>query len=99
MLKGTTKIELTDVNTGAVETYENHNMVTNALRDVLKPLGLCKRPSRFLSEFTPYYEHLLGGILCFDSEIPENADNYYLIKMVDLLLMVAKMQCRKIHIY
>lgn len=77
MLKGTTRIELTDVNTGEVETYENHNMVTNALRDVLKPLGLCKRPSRFLSEFTPYCEKLLGGILCFDTEIPENADNYY----------------------
>ena len=77
MLKGTTRIELTDVNTGEVETYENHNMVTNALRDVLKPLGLCKRPSRFLNEFTPYCEKLLGGILCFDTEIPENADNYY----------------------
>lgn len=77
MLKGTTRIELTDVNTGAVETYENHNMVTNALRDVLKPLGLCKRPSRFLSDFTPYYRHLLGGIVCFDSEIPENAEKYY----------------------
>lgn len=77
MLKGTTRIELTDVNTGEVETYENHNMVTNALRDVLKPLGLSKRPSRFFSDFVPYYEKLLGGILCFDKEIPENADNYY----------------------
>ena len=77
MLRGTTRIELTDVNTGEVETYENHNMVTNALRDVLKPLGLSKRPSRFFSDFVPYYEKLLGGILCFDKEIPENADNYY----------------------
>lgn len=77
MLRGTTRIELTDVNAGEVETYENHNMVTNALRDVLKPLGLSKRPSRFFSDFVPYYEKLLGGILCFDKEIPENADNYY----------------------
>lgn len=77
MLKGTTRIELTDVNTGEVETYQNSNMVTNALRDVLKPLGLSKRPSRFFSDFVPYYEKLLGGILCFDKEIPENADNYY----------------------
>lgn len=77
MLKGTTRIELTDVNTGEVETYQNSNMVTNALRDVLKPLGLSKRPNRFLNEFVPYYEHLLGGILCFDTEIPEDADNYY----------------------
>lgn len=77
MLKGTTRIELTDVNTGEVETYRNSNMVTNALRDLLKPLGLSKRPNRFLNEFVPYYEHLLGGILCFDTEIPEDADNYY----------------------
>lgn len=77
MLKGTTRIELTDVNTGEVEVHENQNMVTNALRDVLKPLGLCKRPSKFLSDFTPYYQKLLGGILCFDKEIPENANNYY----------------------
>lgn len=77
MLKGTTRIELTDVNTGEVETYQNSNMVTNALRDILKPLGLSKRPNRFLNEFVPYYEKLLGGILCFDREIPENADGYY----------------------
>ena len=56
MLKGTTRIELTDVNTGEVETYQNSNMVTNALRDILKPLGLSKRPNRFLNEFVPYYE-------------------------------------------
>lgn len=48
MLKGTTRIELTDVNTGEVETYQNSNMVTNALRDVLKPLGLSKRPNQVL---------------------------------------------------
>lgn len=77
MLKGTTRIELTDVNTGEVETYQNSNMVTNALRDILKPLGLSKRPNRFLNEFVPYYEKLLGGVLCFDREIPENADEYY----------------------
>ena len=76
MLKGTTRIELTDVNTGEVETYQNSNMVTNALRDILKPLGLSKRPNRFLNEFVPYYEKLLGGILCFDREIPENAEQH-----------------------
>jgi len=77
MLKGTTKIELTNVHTGEVETYQNHNMVTNALRDILKPLGLSNRPSRYFNDFVPYYEKLLGGILCFDKEIPENADNYF----------------------
>lgn len=76
-IKGTTKIELTDVNTGEVEVYENHNMVTNALTDIFRPLGLSKRPSRFFSDFAPYYEKLLGGILCFDTAIQENPDNYF----------------------
>lgn len=76
-LKGTTKIELTDVHTGEVEVYENHNMVTNALRDIFMPLGLSQRPGRYFNEFTLYYQKLLGGILCFDTEIPEDADNYY----------------------
>ena len=76
-LMGTTKIELTDVNTGEVEVYENHNMVTNALRDIFKPLGLSNRPNRYFSDFVPYYQTLLGGILCFDTEITEDPDNYY----------------------
>ncbi len=76
-IKGTTKIELKDVKTGKVETYENHNMITNALTDIFKPLGLSNRPSRYFSDFVPYYEKLLGGILCFDTAIEENPDNYY----------------------
>lgn len=76
-IKGTTKIELTDVKTGKVDTYENHNMITNALTDIFKPLGLSNRPSRYFSDFVPYYEKLLGGILCFDTAIEENPDNYY----------------------
>ncbi len=76
-LKGTTRIELTDVNTGEVEVFENHNMVTNALKDIFTPLGLSQRPSRYFVDFIPYYEKLLGGILCFDKEIPENPDDYY----------------------
>lgn len=77
MLKGTTRIELTDINTGKIETYENNNMVTNALSDIFKPLGLSKRPYRYFYDFVPYYEKLLGGILCFDTQIEENPDNYY----------------------
>lgn len=77
MLQGTTKIELTDIHTGKVETYENKNIVTNALRDIFRPLGLSNRPSRYFSDFVPYYAKLLGGILCFDTTIEENPDNYY----------------------
>lgn len=76
-LKGTTTIELTDVNTGVKEIYEHHNMVTNALADIFQPPGLSAKANRYFNEFTPYYQKLLGGILCFDTEIPENADSYY----------------------
>lgn len=76
-LVGTTKIELTDIHTGKVETFENHNMVTNAIRDIFRPLGLSLRPSYYFNNFVPYYQKLLGGILCFDTEIKEDADDYY----------------------
>lgn len=76
-LKGTTKIELTDVNTGEVEVYEDHNIVTNVLNDIFRPIGLSKMPSRLFKDFIPYYKTLLGGILCFDVPIEENPDNYY----------------------
>lgn len=77
MLKGTTRIELTDVHTGKVEVHEESNMITNALTDIFKPLGLSNRPNCYFNEFNPYYQKLLGGILCFDTEIPENPENYY----------------------
>ena len=76
-LIGTTKIELTDVKTGKVEIYKKHNMITNALRDIFKPLGLSNRPDRYFNDFVPYYEKLLGGLLCFDTKLEENPDNYY----------------------
>lgn len=77
MLKGTMKIELTDVKTGQTETVLEHNMVTNALANIFKPLGLVKDPSRMYESFAPYYQKLLGGLLLFDSNIEENADMLY----------------------
>ena len=41
-LKGTMVIELTDVDTGDVESYTEENMVTNAVNNILgaNPLGI-----------------------------------------------------------
>ena len=77
MLKGTMTIEMTDVNTGKIEKVLEHNMVTNALTEIFKPLGLAKDPSLMLREFAPYYQKLLGGILLFDREIEENPNNLF----------------------
>ena len=46
MLKGKTKIELTDVYTGEVEVIEEENMVTNALQYIFNPMGYVKAQTR-----------------------------------------------------
>ena len=38
-LHGHTKIELTDIHTGAVETIEKDNIVTNAVSEILNGYG------------------------------------------------------------
>ena len=77
MLKGTMTIEMTDVHTGETETILEQNMVTNALTEIFKPLGLAKNPETVLKSFAPYYQKLLGGILLFDRTIEENPNNIY----------------------
>lgn len=77
MLKGTMKIELTDVHSGETETVLEQNMVTNALSEIFKPLGLAKSPNKLLQSFAPYYQNLLGGILLFDSSIEENEQQLF----------------------
>ncbi len=77
MLKGTMTIEMTDVQTGKTEKVLEQNMVTNALTEIFKPLGLAKDPSIMLNSFAPYYQTLLGGILLFDKNIEENPNNLY----------------------
>lgn len=71
MLKGKTTIELTDVNTGEKKVYEDHNMVTNALKYIFSCDSLLKS-WQALSVLYPIYENALGGILLFDEHIDEN---------------------------
>lgn len=82
-LHGHTKIELTNVNTGEVETYEDDNMVTNALEDLFHPLGFFGNESiisgdRLLpnnDNSVTNSDHLLhnltGGLLLFDKSLEE----------------------------
>lgn len=76
IIKGHSKIELTNVNTGQKERYEDDNMVTNALQLYMNDLGMYN--------ISPFYMDavrnnmiaaLLGGVLAFDSHITENAAN------------------------
>lgn len=69
MLKGTTKIELTDVNTGEKQVYEKHNTITGALRELFNPvLGHLTSASN-LNSSLPAYTTFLGGLLLFNSRI------------------------------
>lgn len=85
MLKGLMKIEMTDVHTGETETVLEQNMVTNALTNIFKPMGLDKSPSKLLTGMNPYYQNVLGGLLLFDSEIEENVNNLYPPSGVNLI--------------
>ena len=71
-LKGHTKITLTDVNTGEVTVTESDNIITNAVADILAHnyCGLAQFNGMF-----PLYK-LFSGVLCFQEEITESANNY-----------------------
>jgi hypothetical protein len=76
MLKGKTKIELTDVHTGEVEVIEEENMVTNALQYFFNPMGLVKNGDPlFSTEYVEYYTTLTGGLLLLNKTLDEDADN------------------------
>ena len=87
MLKGYAKIELTNVHTGEKEVVEKHNIVTNAIQDMLKQYG-CYYPAVFYEDkFTnqggnnaPFRNfdilHCYGGIIAWDGTIEESKDNY-----------------------
>lgn len=83
MLKGKTIIELTDVNTGKKETYEDHNMVTQAINEIILKRKRYLYPqdggggqseenySSFYNMF-PLYRRFFGGLMLFQNPIDES---------------------------
>ena len=69
MLKGTTKIELTDVNTGETQVIEKHNNITGALQEIFNPILGHLTDEAKLSSVLPAYSTLFGGLLLFDGRI------------------------------
>lgn len=87
MLKGKTTIELTDVNNGKVEVIEDTNMITNALQEFMRGYGMWGSNVLLDEEVrkSSLWVNLLGGLLLFDTELEENADNTFMpagVKMV-----------------
>lgn len=86
-IKGHTTIQLKDVNTGEITTYEDDNMVTNALQNFFNPIGTFGVYPMNDSDLrgSRLWKSLLGGIMLFDSNIEEDAQNTFMpagVKMV-----------------
>lgn len=78
MIKGTAKIELTDVKTGKKEIYQHDNMITNAVNDVLSlnPLGF---KSKLVDNgiLFPVVPKLIGGVLLCENPLEEDPAKYW----------------------
>lgn len=86
MLKGHTKIELTNVHTGEKEVVEKHNLITSHL-SIFANLY-----RRFTGDYTmrtkigPLYDNAMGGIILLSEPVEENISNYALnISSMDIL--------------
>jgi len=73
VLEGKAKITLTDVRTGKEEVHEQHNLVTNAVKQIYTDL-ICGNqvPNTFL---LPLSTKGLGGMFLFDEVLTESVDN------------------------
>ena len=85
-LKGEMVIELTDTNTGAVETVQETNMITEAVNNILglNPMGIYLKASGeydnsvlWNGTMLPICLNMIGGILLFPAVLEEKADHIY----------------------
>ncbi len=80
MLKGKTKIELTDVKTGQTNVIEKENMVTNAINSLLGDNHCLMHLVSDISSADRLYPIIgkaIGGVLCYRQPLEENADEFY----------------------
>ena len=84
MLKGKSVIELTDVHTGKKEIYEDENLVTEAVADVLNTnlQGIMYDNPQLDGQsgdawLLPVYSRLTGGILLYQDTIEEDPSVIY----------------------
>lgn len=81
-LKGTTRIELTNVKTGEREVIEKDNLVTNAVPSILdNPFAWQVKSSygsyAFLGNILPLCPNLFGGVLLYEDSIPEDVNQLF----------------------
>lgn len=75
-LHGHTKIQLTDVHTGQVETIEKDNIVTNAMAEIFRPLSWHSGSAGILntSAVRPLLHQLYGGLVLYDKALGSDPD-------------------------
>lgn len=80
MLKGKTRIELTDVNTKEKKIIEHNNMITNAITDLCKSDGLTIAPINYsgILGSNKLLSELFGGIFLWEDALDTSASNYYI---------------------
>lgn len=85
-LKGEMVMELTDTNTGEVETIQEPNMITDSVNNILglNPMGIYLKASGEYDEsvlwngtLLPICPNMIGGILLFPAALEEKADHIY----------------------
>ena len=84
-LKGTMVMELTDAQTGEVETVTEENMITNAVNNILgmNPMGVFYSEENLADVLAwngtmlPICPNMVGGILLFSRTLEEDADIMY----------------------
>lgn len=84
MLKGKSVIELTDIKTKKKEVYEEENLVTNAVPDLLRlnPMGLMYpigdyKITEYDTELFPIATKCYGGILLFEDALEEDPNKIF----------------------
>lgn len=74
MLKGYTRIELTNTKTQEKRIIENSNRITDTPSLVLgSPFGQFSTPTKSIS-YIPGYKTIFGGLLAYDKPIPNNSN-------------------------
>lgn len=75
MIKGHTRIELRNVETGDVEVHEDDNIITNALNKIINiNVSQNKAPN---DNILPIAEKALGAVMLFDNTLTESVDNIH----------------------
>lgn len=79
MIKGHTKIELTNVKTGQKKILESDNMVTNGMFNSMQqtPMNFGSVWATPFSSHVPLVDKLCGGILLFHDTINEGVNNIF----------------------